>query len=105
MYFLILILIWLFWLAKFKKKKNYKIKLLNPSFFLKKGDGSMKLLEIGDSAPFCSEVAPFQSDLPQMSITVVPKRACDLMNTEIIRVLKLTANAIVPVSYSVPRKV
>lgn len=90
----------------FQNAENFFICFLlkHPFFFLKKGDGGLKMVELGDSAPYFSDIAPLQTDMPQISITVVPKRACDLMNTEIVRVLKLTTNSIVPISYSVPRK-
>ncbi len=36
---------------------------------------------------------------------VCSKRALDVMNTECIRLLKLTKDAVVPVSFTIPRKV
>jgi len=70
-----------------------------------KGDGGIRLVEIeSEASKTFTDLAPVQTDAPQKSTTVIPKRAVDLMNTEVIRVLRLTANAIAPVSYSVPRK-
>ena len=36
---------------------------------------------------------------------MVPKQALDVMSCEVIRVLQLTDNCIIPISYQVPRKV
>ena len=36
---------------------------------------------------------------------LVPKRGLDVMNGEVNRVLQLTSNAIIPITYQVPRKV
>lgn len=36
---------------------------------------------------------------------MVPKVALDIMSCEVIRLLQLTDNSIVPISYQVPRKV
>ena len=38
-------------------------------------------------------------------IGMVPKRAMDVMNAEVNRLLVLTKNAVIPVPYQVPRKV
>jgi len=74
-------------------------------FLAGKGDGSIRVYEIYESgSPFCQELTGVNSDQVQKSTTCLPKRACDLMNTEIVRLLKLTSNAVVPVSFSIPRK-
>lgn len=65
----------------------------------------MKAFEIQDAEPYYQDLTVVQSSEVQKSSAVLPKRACDLMNTEIARVFKLTGNAVVPVSFSVPRKV
>ena len=38
-------------------------------------------------------------------VTMVPKRAMNVMSCEIVRLLQLTQNAIIPISYHVQRKV
>lgn len=52
-----------------------------------------------------TDLTPVQSSEPQKSIAMVPKRACELMDAEVVRLLKLTGSAVVPVSFCVPRKV
>ncbi len=51
------------------------------------------------------ELVGVNSDMPHRSACVLPKRALDVMNTECIRLLKLTKDAVVPVSFTIPRKV
>jgi len=41
---------------------------------------------------------------PQKSVASIPKRSLDLMNTEVLRLVRLTPNSIAPVTYTVPRK-
>ena len=71
---------------------------------LKKGDSTLKLVEIQENAPHYSDLTTVQTDTAQKSTALIPKRAVDLMNTEVVRVLKLTANAVAPVTFTVPRK-
>jgi hypothetical protein len=39
-----------------------------------------------------------------MGMGMIPKRACDLMKCEVVRLLKLTGNSIQPLRIIVPRK-
>jgi len=48
--------------------------------------------------------SPVGTDSPQRGATLLPKRAVDVMAGEVNRVLKLAQNAIVPISFVVPRK-
>ena len=58
-----------------------------------------------DNKPYYYDLPNFVQDIPAKSICMVPKRACDVMDTEVTRLLKLTANAVIPIRYTVPRKV
>jgi hypothetical protein len=59
---------------------------------------------MADNAPFYTDLTTVQSDVAQKSSCLLPKRAVDLMNTEILRVFKLTTNSVATVSFAVPRK-
>eukprot|EP01114_Cavostelium_apophysatum_P008322 TRINITY_DN2072_c0_g1_i1.p1 TRINITY_DN2072_c0_g1~~TRINITY_DN2072_c0_g1_i1.p1 ORF type:complete len:931 (-),score=272.47 TRINITY_DN2072_c0_g1_i1:40-2832(-) len=73
-------------------------------FLAGKGDGGIKVFEVEEKAPYYRELSNVTSDVPQKSTAFLPKRSMDLMNTEIARILKLGANAVVPVGFAVPRK-
>lgn len=51
------------------------------------------------------ELPGVPSDAQHRSVCVLPKRALDVMSAEVIRLLKLTKDSIIPVSFQVPRKV
>lgn len=58
-----------------------------------------------DSSPYYNEITQFICDIPTKSACLLPKRGVNVMNCEINRVLKLTANSVAPISWTVPRKV
>ncbi|KAL8175242.1 UNVERIFIED_CONTAM: Coronin-7 [Gekko kuhli] len=76
--------------------------------------GLLVLMGKGEDVLFCYEVLPGQPALTEVTqcrteskahgIAHVPKRALDVLACEVMRVLQLTDGAIVPVSYTVPRK-
>ena len=45
------------------------------------------------------------SDVQQRGVTLLPKRALAVMQGEVLRALKLTQNAVIPIGFQVPRKV
>lgn len=45
------------------------------------------------------------TEMSSRGVAMVPKLALDVMSCEVMRVLQLTDNYIVPISYQVPRKV
>jgi len=72
-----------------------------------KGDSSVKLFEINDigvGKESVQELTTVTSTDPQKTVTSIPKRNLDMMNTEVLRLVRLTGNAAVPVTYTVPRK-
>jgi WD40 repeat protein len=69
-----------------------------------KGDGNIRYYEVVDEAPYIHFLSEFKSASPQRGMGWVPKTALDLSSCEIARLLKLTANAVEPVSFTVPRK-
>nr|XP_043906528.1 coronin-7-like isoform X3 [Solea senegalensis] len=68
------------------------------------GDTFMDCFEVSSSEPFLSQVSHCLLDNSTRGAAVVPKLALDVMSCEVMRVLQLTDNAIVPISYQVPRK-
>jgi len=74
-------------------------------FLAGKGDGNIRYYEIVEEDPlgvyFLTE---FKSATPQRGMGWTPKLAMDLASCEIIRLLKLTATAVEPISFQVPRK-
>jgi coronin-1B/1C/6 len=69
-----------------------------------RGDGNIRYYEIVDEAPYIHYLSEFKSATPQRGMGWVPKTAMDLSTCEICRMLKLTATAIEPISFNVPRK-
>ena len=70
------------------------------------GDSSVRWFEFQDAAGkfFSWAGSPVATDSPQRGAALLPKRAVDVMAGEVNRVLKLAQNAIVPISFVVPRK-
>eukprot|EP00727_Mastigamoeba_balamuthi_P002494 m51a1_g12241 putative coronin 7 (931) ;mRNA; f:110441-113838 len=74
-------------------------------FFLAgKGEGAVRAYEAADADPWFSEVTASNSDQVCRAACLVPKTSLNLMANEIDLVLKLTANAVVPVGFYVPRQ-
>eukprot|EP00286_Rhodomonas_abbreviata_P021268 CAMPEP_0181309598 /NCGR_PEP_ID=MMETSP1101-20121128/12098_1 /TAXON_ID=46948 /ORGANISM="Rhodomonas abbreviata, Strain Caron Lab Isolate" /LENGTH=410 /DNA_ID=CAMNT_0023416091 /DNA_START=185 /DNA_END=1413 /DNA_ORIENTATION=+ len=69
-----------------------------------KGDTNIRYFEIEDTDPFQYYLAQFLGKDPQRGLCMVPKRGLDVDKCEITRFLRLSQNAIEPVSFSVPRK-
>ena len=65
-----------------------------------KGDGSIQLGEFNESdANLYSPFIDLKTEVPQKSISMLPKRGCDLINCEIIKLFKLTNDSVIPVSF------
>lgn len=58
-----------------------------------------------DEAPFIFPINEYRSTTPSKGVAMVPKRGLDVMRCETARLLKLTTNAVEPLSIIVPRKV
>jgi len=76
----------------------------NVLYLAGKGDGNIRYYEVVDEAPYVHYLSEFKSASPQRGMGWTPKLAVDLNNCEIARMLKLTATAIEPISFTVPRK-
>jgi hypothetical protein len=73
-------------------------------FLAGKGDGNIRYYEIVDEDPYIYFLSEFKSATPQRGMGMIPKLGVDVSVCEIARLLKLTANAVEPISFQVPRK-
>ncbi|KAL6066912.1 Coronin-7 [Balamuthia mandrillaris] len=77
-------------------------------FLAGKGDGVVRCFEVNteatNAAGYFTELTPVVNDQPTKGICRVPKRALDVMECEVDRLLRLTPSDIVPVTFEVPRK-
>nr|XP_055050873.1 coronin-7 [Misgurnus anguillicaudatus] len=68
------------------------------------GESVIDCFELTLSAPFFPQVSHCLTDTSTRGVALVPKLAVDVSCCEVLRVLQLTDNFIVPISYQVPRK-
>lgn len=73
-------------------------------FLAGKGDGNIRYYEVVDDAPYIYFLSEFKSATPQRGMGWVAKTSLDTSSCEIARLLKVTASAIEPISFTVPRK-
>jgi len=69
-----------------------------------KGDGNIRYYEVVDEAPFLYYLSEFKSNTPQRGLAAIPKRACNISENEIVRMLKVGVKTLEPISFQVPRK-
>lgn len=74
-------------------------------FFAGKGDGNIRMYEVTDTAPYAYAVNEARSTDSTKGICMMPKRALDVISGECARFMKVTAKAVVPMPFVVPRKV
>lgn len=103
--------------------KPYMMKLLDTStgtllplydddtetmYLISRGDAiirSLQLSDVSSSNPTVSDNFTCGTNTSLLGATLLPKQSLDVMHTEIARLLTVSDNAIIPVSYQVPRKV
>ena len=69
-----------------------------------KGDGNVRFYEIQSETPYCFPLSEQRSAVSAKGMAWVPKRGLNIMGCETARLLKLTTNAVEPLSFFVPRK-
>jgi len=69
-----------------------------------KGDGNIRYYEIVDEAPYIHFLSEFKSNTPQRGLAALPKRACNVSENEIVKLLKIGTKTLEPISFQVPRK-
>jgi len=76
----------------------------NVLYLAGKGDGNIRYYEQVDEAPYIYGLSEYKSATPQRGMGWVAKTNLDTSTCEIARLLKLTATAVEPISFNVPRK-
>jgi len=76
----------------------------NVLYLAGKGDGNIRYYELVDEAPYIYFLSEYKSATPQRGMGWVAKTGLDTSTCEIARLLKLTATAVEPISFNVPRK-
>jgi len=69
-----------------------------------KGDASIKYFELVKEKPYLHFLSEFRDTTSQQGVCWLPKRSCDTTKCEIAICLRLMKEAIVPISFQVPRK-
>jgi len=69
-----------------------------------KGDGNIRYYEMVDDAPFFYYLSEFKTNSPQRGLAMIPKRACNISDNEIVKMLKVEVKTVIPISFQVPRK-
>jgi len=68
-----------------------------------KGDGNLRFYEIVDEPPFVYFANEYKSNVPQSGIAKLPKTKVNVMKCEVLRILKLSTNSVIPIRCEVPR--
>jgi len=76
----------------------------NVLFIAGKGDGNIRYFEVVDEAPYIHYLTEYKSNVAQRGMCMMPKRSVNVSECEIVRLLKVTVNAVEPISMQVPRK-
>jgi len=76
-------------------------------FFAGKGDGNIRFYEIlpnEEPKSIVQHLSQFSSNNPTNAACSIGRRSCDVNQTEIIRIYKISKGTIVPLKFQVPRK-
>jgi len=73
-------------------------------FVAGKGDGNIRYYEVVDEAPYIHYLTEFKSNTPQRGMCMLPKRAVNISDCEIVRMLKVGVKTVEPIAFLVPRK-
>ncbi|KAK9686045.1 WD domain, G-beta repeat [Popillia japonica] len=72
-------------------------------FLAGKGDSTIGYMEVSDKEPYLTEGIRHSGEQTK-GACLVPKRALNVMQGEVNRVLQLTSSSVIPITYQVPRK-
>ncbi|XP_011503045.1 PREDICTED: coronin-7 isoform X2 [Ceratosolen solmsi marchali] len=75
----------------------------NMLFLAGKGDTTIMYMEVTEKDPYLVEGIRHSGEQTK-GVCVVPKRALNVMQAEVNRVLQLTSTMVIPIMYQVPRK-
>lgn len=76
----------------------------NMLFLAGKGDTTIQYMEVSERDPYLIEGLRHSGEQTK-GACLVPKRAMQVMQAEVNRVLQLTSTSVIPITYQVPRKV
>lgn len=71
-------------------------------FLAGKGDGNIRYYELVAGA--CHPITDFKSTVPNKGVTLISRRGVNVAGCEVARVLKVTTDSVIPLSFIVPRK-
>lgn len=76
-------------------------------YFVGRGDSTIRSFQLSnlDTEPTVSENMACGTNNPLFGACLLPKLSLNVMSAEIARIMTVTNNAVVPVSFEVPRKV
>ncbi|GJQ82345.1 hypothetical protein Trydic_g416 [Trypoxylus dichotomus] len=72
-------------------------------FLAGKGDSTIGYMEVSDKEPYLTEGIRHSGEQTK-GACLVPKRALNVMQGEVNRLLQLTSSSVIPITYQVPRK-
>ncbi|KAF9115872.1 Coronin-7 [Mortierella sp. AM989] len=73
-------------------------------FIPSRGESTVRWIELAETAPYMTEGVAFTVPSPVAGAALVPKQILNVMQTEIVRILAVSANTIWPLSVNVPRR-
>ncbi|KAF9402531.1 Coronin-7 [Mortierella sp. AD011] len=73
-------------------------------FIPSRGESTVRWIELAESAPYMTEGPAFAVPSPVAGAALTPKQILNVMQTEVVRILAVSANAIWPISVSIPRR-
>jgi len=76
----------------------------NMLYLAGKGDGNVRYFEIVDEPPFIYYLSEMKTNTPQRGFGMMPKRAVDVSNNEIVKGFKVHNTMVEPISFIVPRR-
>jgi len=83
------------------------MKMLIFAFFAGKGDGTIRFYEIlpeEEPKSIVQHLGQFSSNNPTNAACAIPRRSCNVSETEIIRIYKVSQGSVLPLHFQVPRK-
>jgi len=76
----------------------------NVLYLAGKGDGSVTYQQLVNDKRMVYQLGSYRDTEPQKGGSFLPKKGLDTSRCEVMRYMKLTKNAVIPISFMVPRK-
>eukprot|EP01090_Pellita_catalonica_P009066 TRINITY_DN2012_c0_g1_i1.p1 TRINITY_DN2012_c0_g1~~TRINITY_DN2012_c0_g1_i1.p1 ORF type:complete len:474 (+),score=95.41 TRINITY_DN2012_c0_g1_i1:56-1423(+) len=73
-------------------------------FLAGKGDGNIRYFELNDACDEAFYINDYKSNTPQKGMDMYPKIGVNVNNCEVVRLLKMTKNSLIPIAFTVPRR-